>query len=105
MTTDFSSYKRSLCRWLEVQGWIATSDPGNWTEPQGIDAKARRAGWLRESLLWAITEFEAGRFKYALRGLCQVHNYAGDFNHDVTSKDATTCLQAEIEARLEGATP
>lgn len=60
--------------------------------------------YLRDSLAWAIEEFQAGRPLYAFRGLLQAQGYAGKLDgmkqapHDVLSSDAIGTLRNAIES-------
>ncbi len=60
--------------------------------------------WMRDSLLWGIEEFQAGRPLYAFRALVQASGYAGKLEglgqapHDTLSSDAFSSLKNAVES-------
>ncbi len=57
--------------------------------------------WLCDSLLWAIEEYQAGRYIYAFRGLCQAAGYAGKVGHCSTTSDAYNAVKNAVESVIE----
>jgi len=93
------SYKRSLLRYFE-QHEIDRSDRGAFISRQWSD-RERGEAWLRDSLIWGIDEFLAGRLKYAYRGVIEAAKEAGVIGHDSTTNDAYITLKNACEEALE----
>lgn len=83
--------------------------PG-WDLPESaLKSRTRTVAWLRDSLLWTIEELLAIEnnadaekpYVYALRGLLQVAQYAGEVGHDSTTSDAYNVVKNVLENACE----